>query len=175
MDVDDREAVEAFCRREHPRLVGALTLYCGDRAVAEDLAQEALVRAVAAWPRLAAMEAPGPYVHRVGMNLANSRFRRAAAEYRANRRHAVTGSDRHEDPDVAAGLAVRQAVARLPRGQRQVLVLRYYLGVPLAETAATLGLSSAAAASLTYRALARLRQELGEQVTAPAGGGQDVR
>lgn len=34
-----------FCRREHPRLVGALSLYCGDSDVAEELAQEALIRA----------------------------------------------------------------------------------------------------------------------------------
>jgi RNA polymerase sigma-70 factor (ECF subfamily) len=34
----------AFCAEEHPRLVGALSLYCGDRAVAEELAQDALSR-----------------------------------------------------------------------------------------------------------------------------------
>ena len=38
------EDLAAMCEREHPRLVGMLGLYCGDRDAAEDLAQDALVR-----------------------------------------------------------------------------------------------------------------------------------
>jgi DNA-directed RNA polymerase specialized sigma24 family protein len=43
----------AFCIKEHPRLVGALSLYCGDRVLAEELAQDALSGPVATGERFA--------------------------------------------------------------------------------------------------------------------------
>ena len=52
-----------FIRREHPRLVGALTLHCGDRALAEDLAQEALVRVCDRWTQVEAMEQPTAWLY----------------------------------------------------------------------------------------------------------------
>lgn len=54
-------------------------------------------------------------------------------------------------------LDLRKALYRLPEDQRLVLVLRYYLDLPLEEVAATLGISSKAARSRVHRALARLR------------------
>lgn len=87
-DEDTAEGVTlaAFCRREYPRLVGALSLYCGDADVAEELAQEALIRAADRWPHVGQMDAPGAWVYRVGMNLCGSWFRRKRAERRANAR-----------------------------------------------------------------------------------------
>ena len=68
----EEEAFEAFCRREYPRLVGVLSLYCGDAGVAEELAQEALVRVYESWRRMHTMASPGAWVHRVAINLASS-------------------------------------------------------------------------------------------------------
>jgi RNA polymerase sigma factor (sigma-70 family) len=157
MEVDD--ALAGFCTREHPRLVGALSLYCGDARLAEELAQEALLRAVDAWPRVRQMAAPGAWVHRVGMNLVHSWFRRRAAEARATARLGA-GDGRHDDPDVADVQVVRSAVAGLPRRQRQAVVLRHYLGYGLDETAAALSVTPQAAAALTYRAMSTLRRRL---------------
>jgi RNA polymerase sigma factor (sigma-70 family) len=151
-------ALVAFCEREHSRLVGSLSLYLNDSMLAEELAHETLIRVMDAWPRVSAMPAPGAYAHRVAMNLANSWFRRRAAERRAVRRL----EDRHMDDcsDLADVLAVRAAVAGLPERQRRSIVLRYYLGYPLEVTAATLGVSEQAAASLCYRAMENLRGRL---------------
>lgn len=154
----DDAALVAFCQREHPRLVGALSLYVGNALVAEELAQDALVRAMDAWPRLRDMAAPGAWVHRVAMNLAKSWFRRSAAERRALRR--LPRENEGAEPDVAAVVTVRAAVARLPDRQRRCVVMRHYLGYPLDVTAATLGISEQAVASLTYRALQSLRRQI---------------
>jgi RNA polymerase sigma factor (sigma-70 family) len=150
----------AFCEREHPRLVGALSLYLGNPSRAEELAQEALIRIMDAWPRVSQMAAPGAYAHRVAMNLANSWFRRKAAERRALRR--LEDLQRHDDDgfDIATALSVRAAVAALPERQRRCVILRHYLGYPLEVTAATLGISEQAAASLCYRAMENLRSRL---------------
>src|SRR5258705_12056680 len=67
---------DSFCRGVHPRLVGAMTLYCGDGAAAEDFAQEALARAYRDWATVSQLDAPEAWAHRVAMNLAHSWYRR---------------------------------------------------------------------------------------------------
>lgn len=161
--MDDELA--AFCSAQYPRLVGSLSLYCGDRDVAEELAQEALLRAMQRWPSVRRKRSPAAWTHRVALNLVHSRYRRRQAERRAIARSSGDRAE-HEPPDQAAGLAVRGAVAALPRRQRACLVWRYYLGWSVAEVAEALGVSSAAVSSLTYRALEALRAELG--TPAPA-------
>jgi DNA-directed RNA polymerase specialized sigma24 family protein len=69
-------SAEELCRRVHPRLVKTLALFCGEVAAAEDLAQEALVRAWDRWPAVSEMANPEGWVFRVAFNLATSRARR---------------------------------------------------------------------------------------------------
>ena len=145
-----------FCRREHPRLVGTLGLYTGDADLAEELAQDALLRACRDWEKVRHFAAPGAWVHRVAINLANSAFRSRAARRRAVRR---LESQRHGtlDADGAADLALRAAVAGLPANLRAVLVLRYYADLPVREVASVLSCPEGTVKTLTSRALARLR------------------
>jgi RNA polymerase sigma-70 factor (sigma-E family) len=147
----------AFCRAECPRLVGTLTLYCGDRHLAEELAQEALARACRSWPRVQTMTAPGAWVHRVAINLANRHFRRRRVALGAVRRHASSISPVHDDGDVAAAVAVRAAVAALPLRQRTALVLRYYSDLPVAQVAAAMGCAEGTVKALTHKAVGALR------------------
>src|ERR671924_1290470 len=75
-----------FCRDEFGQLVGMLSLYCGDRDVAEELAQEAILRLCKHWKRVRNMGHRRAWLQRVGINLANSHFRRRSAERRATSR-----------------------------------------------------------------------------------------
>jgi RNA polymerase sigma-70 factor (sigma-E family) len=162
-----RDEIASFCRAEHPRLVGSLTLYCGSRAIAEELAQEALIRACQHWSRVRRLENPGAWVNRVALNLASSHLRRAAAERRARARmaHPENGDDATAFDD----LHVREAVTRLPRRQRTALILRYYTRLSVAETAHEMGCPEGTVKRLTHEAIKRLRQELS------AGTMQEVR
>jgi RNA polymerase sigma-70 factor (ECF subfamily) len=160
--VDDEFA--AFCRREHGRLVAALDLFTGSAALAEDLAQEALARAFTRWSRIRDLEAPGAYVHRIAMNLATSAFRRRSAERRAHARAGV-GRDTGHEPDTAGGIAVRAALATLRPEQRKVIVLRYFLGHSVDETAALLGMPAGTVKTHTTRGIAALRTSLGVSIT----------
>lgn len=161
----DDEARIAFCRREHPRLVGALSLYTGDADLAEELAQEALATACRSWKQVERYDAPGAWVHRVAINLANSYFRRRAAERRARERAAAEPPE-YDQPDAADAVAVRAAVASLPRRQRTALVLRYYADLPVAEVAALMGCRDGTVRALTAQGIAGLRARLAlEQVT----------
>jgi RNA polymerase sigma-70 factor (sigma-E family) len=146
----------AFCRDQYTPLVGMLGLYCGDRAVAEELAQEALIKACRDWSRVRSKDDPGAWVRRVAINLANSYFRRRKAEHRA---HLRLGSrptaEAQRDPESAEIL--RRAIARLPRRQRTSLVLHYYLDLPYPEVADFMNVPLSTAKMLAHRGLARLR------------------
>lgn len=151
---------EQFCSRAQPRLVGTLVLYCGDRDVAEELAQEALARACLRWPRVHRMAAPDAWIYRVAINLANSYFRRRALERRIQlRRSRDITAARHVDHDGL--LALRDAVAKLPQRPRAALVLRYYAELSVSEVANLTGWPEGTVKTLTRRAIAILRQNLG--------------
>ncbi len=150
-----------FCTEEHPRLVGAMTLYTGDRLLAEEIAQEALVRVCERWSKVREMDAPGAWAHRVAMNVAKSRFRRRALERRvAARTHSLDAS-----PDAATAevMAVREAIRRLGPRQREAVVLRYFLGLSVTEAAAAMQVSSGALRSLTHRAGQQLEDLLRDE------------
>lgn len=164
-EVTDDRALAALCRDEHPRLVGLLALYVGSRPVAEDLAQEALIRLHQHWPRVRTMPSPRSWLFGVALNLARSWWRRRYAEHRANRRHQAGAAETTGDspgtgtePDTV--LAVRAAVAQLPPRQRAALVLRFYAGLPVAETARQMGCAEGTVKSLTHKAIAALRRSL---------------
>jgi RNA polymerase sigma factor (sigma-70 family) len=145
-----------FCSAQYPRLVGALGLYCGERAVGEELDQETLARAWSHWTKVRALDDPSGWIYRVGMNLANSYFRRKRAERRAQQRNDAGPA---HDADVAAVLAIRTAVAQLPKRKRTVLVLRYYLDLPFAEVARVMDAPESTVKSIARRALEELRGE----------------
>lgn len=149
----------AFCEAQIPRLVGALTLYCGDKGLAEELAQEALARAVQHWNKIGSSDQRDGWVYRVEINLANSRFRRLLAERRANQKLA-TRSETQQSLDPGTALAVRRAVSELPRRQRAPLTLRYYLDLPVVEVANVMDCPESTVKTLTRRGLDRLKQLL---------------
>jgi RNA polymerase sigma factor (sigma-70 family) len=144
---------ERFFARIAPRLVGSLTLYCGDRSLAEEFAQEALARAFERWTRVGAMASPEAWTYRTAFNLARSSFRRSANERRARDR---TGGA-VPLPDAAEAIAVRDAVVALPPRQRAVIVARFYLGLDVAETARVLRCRPGTVKAHTFKALANLR------------------
>jgi RNA polymerase sigma-70 factor (sigma-E family) len=149
----------ALCIVEHPRLVGMLTLFLGERQVAEDIAQEALIRLHQHWPRVRSSPSPHAWLTTVALNLGRSWWRRRYAELRANRRVATRPAV-PEPTDPADVMALRDAVTALPPRQRAVVVLRFYSGLSVAETADALGCPTGTVKSLTHLAIASLRQIL---------------
>jgi RNA polymerase sigma-70 factor (ECF subfamily) len=151
------EELIAFCRREHGRVVGLLSLYCGDAALAEELAQDALARVCRDWRKVRRMDHPEAWTSRVAINLANSYFRRRAAERRARERLEARPPAQASAPDPALVLSVRQAVSGLPPRQRTALLLHYFCDLPFAQVADLMGAPEPTVKSLARRGIARLR------------------
>jgi RNA polymerase sigma-70 factor (ECF subfamily) len=143
----------AFCEEHWPRLVGALSLYTGDALLAEELAQDAVAQLCRHWRRVCRMDAPDAWLHRVARNLAHSHFRRAARGARAS--SGLQPEIVHPDDEV---IALRVAVASLPERERDAIVLRFYLGYSVRETADALGCPEGTVKTLTHRAVGRLRE-----------------
>jgi RNA polymerase sigma factor (sigma-70 family) len=158
MRVGDQSALRDFCSAQFPALVGSLTLYCGDRGVAEELAQEALARACASWNKLQRIDSPGAWVHRVAINLANSHYRRKGAERRAREKLEARTTQVSPSRDQDIEMTLRREVAALPKRLRAALVLRYYSDLSVAATADALGTSEGSIKRLTHEAIAALRR-----------------
>ena len=147
-----------FCEAMLPRLRGVLWVRLGDAAVAEELAQEAMMRVCANWAQVSSMAAPEQWAYRVAFNLANSWFRRRFAQRRAYRR---VDRPTVAPSDVGAELgerdAVRAAVRGLPSRQREVVALRFFEDLSVDDAAAVMGCAPGTVKSLTNRAVATLR------------------
>lgn len=172
MSTAAREDIEAFCRRVSPRLVGSLALQCESLSVAEELAQEALARAWERWDAVSAMASPEGWVFRVAFNLASSERRRRGAERRARTRLGDPGGT---VIDSAEAVALRETLRSLPARQRSAIVLRYYAGLSVTESAEVLACAEGTVKSLTSQALQRLRRELPFAVDTDRPAIEEVR
>ena len=142
-------------------------LLCGDVHKAEDLVQTALMKLYVAWNRVQRAGNVDAYVRRILVNSGIDESRRPWHRERA-------GLD-GVDPVMAEGLATEdrralmEALATLPPGQRQVVVLRYFLDLSVEETASDLHCSTGTVKSQSSRALARLNDLLTGQFRAVEG------
>lgn len=150
--------LESFCESNKERLVGVLTLHCGDRHTAEELAQDTLVKVCLRWRSVQRMGNPEAWMFRVGMNLSNSYFRRKFAEHKA--RQKIQVDLRAPDRDLADAIAVREALSALPKRHRAVLVLRFYADLSVHDVAQALDMPEGTVKTLTHRALRALRNNL---------------
>jgi RNA polymerase sigma-70 factor (sigma-E family) len=146
----------AFYADQYPRVRGALALLTGDRRLAEELAQEAFVRTCQHWEKVRTMDAPGAWVHRVGVNLALSRARRRRTELRVVTRRAPDAHAAGADAALADE-ALAAALAALPADERATLVLRFHADLSVAQVASALGVPEGTVKTRTRRALATLR------------------
>ncbi|MGY2875729.1 RNA polymerase sigma-70 factor (sigma-E family) [Marmoricola sp. URHA0025 HA25] len=150
----------AYVQARQQALLGFAILLCGNRADAEDLLQSVLGRVSLKWDRLVAGRGDvDAYVRAALVNANHSLWRRAF------RRREQPTAELPEPPATGAGddLDLWARVLQLPERQRQVVALRFYEGLSVAETAAAMGSSEGTVKSQCARALARLRVVLEEE------------
>src|ERR1700761_8303048 len=153
------EEFDGFMRGRWPAMVRLGYALTGDTGDAEDLAQAALARAYGASGRVRRAGHPDAYVRRIVINEHRNRFRkrRVAEELRGDLPDAPGGAPPGE-PEHGERQALLDALRALGPRQRAVLVLRYWLDLSEAETAAALGCSVGTVKSQASRALATLRK-----------------
>ncbi|HVR78190.1 MAG TPA: RNA polymerase sigma factor [Acidimicrobiia bacterium] len=163
----DVEAFEELVRIHQQIAVRVAFLVVGDRDAADDVAQEAFVKAYHALSRFRQESPFRPWLLRIVRNEALNQRRRHGRQERLSLRLANDpvsgGAAPSPETTVIIGAdrqAVLDAVNALPTRYRQVVAHRYLLGLSEAETAAALGIPAGTVKSRTARALARLERAL---------------
>ncbi|GAA1539379.1 SigE family RNA polymerase sigma factor [Nocardioides humi] len=150
---DGLDGFDGFVAARGDALWRSAWLLTGDHQLAEDLVQTALAKSWRAWERVGA-DGFEAYVRRVVYTTYVSWWRR---RWRGERptEHLPERAAAAEDRDARSDLVA--ALARLPRGQRAVVVLRYFEDLTEQQTAAVLGIGVGTVKSQCSRAIGALR------------------
>jgi len=159
-------------------LVRLAVVVTGDRGAAEDIVQDAFLGLYRRWDQLPDMTAPLAYLRVSVMNGCRTALRRRSRlglwpggsggnldEAAPAGRVAPTGVAESAEASVLLGeeqRVVAAALRKLPRRQREAVVLRYYLDLSVEETAQVMGVSLGTVKSATHRALAAVGRTLKE-------------
>lgn len=158
------EALELLYAAHWRRLVRLGVLLVHDVGTAEEIVQDCFLAVHARWNRLHDPDRALAYLRQSVVNRSRSHLRHLSVVRRHTARQAppepAAGAD-HAAYDQARRTTVLDALRRLPRRQREVLALRYYLDLTEAEIADTLQISRGAVKSHASRGAAALRLELG--------------
>lgn len=158
-----------FVAARSSALLRTAYLLTGDKQLAEDLVQSALEKTIRHWRSIRARGAVESYVR-------TAMYREQVSVWRRRRvtellpgtipepRHEGSGAIRVEDRVV-----LREALLRLGRRQRAVLVLRYYEDMTEQQVADALGVSIGTVKSTAHKALGRLRDGCADLVEMRGG------
>lgn len=155
------DSVEELYRRHWVGLVRLAVLMLDDIQSAEDVVQEAYTELYRKWDRLRDTENALGYLRTAVLNRSRSVLRRR----RIARRYIPPSEPPDGSPEQAAVVhedrqEVGRALLELPIRMREVLVLRFYLDLPFAEIARTLGIGESSARGYASRGIAALSQKL---------------
>ncbi|MGH8871368.1 MAG: RNA polymerase sigma factor [Acidimicrobiia bacterium] len=150
---------ELFYREDYASVVALAYALSGNRWVAEDLAQEAFLRAHREWARVGEMESPSGWVRLVALNLARSRLRRLRSEAIAKLRMSPAEATPNLVSDSESD-AFWEEVRRLPTRQAQAIALRYIEDLSVTEIAEVLEIAEGTAKALLHQGRGRLRRQL---------------
>jgi RNA polymerase sigma-70 factor, ECF subfamily len=175
----DRDAFDLLVRRYDARIVNLARALTGGDADAEDLAQEAFIRAFRGIHRFRGESAFRTWLHTIAVNVIRthhtrrSRWRRLFAEPTDAGDDTGTEIERAAVPgfeaDVVRRDAVDRALARLPEDLRLVVTLRDVQGLDYREIADVLGVPMGTVESRLFRARQKLRPMLASMMeTRPA-------
>lgn len=158
---NSREAWETIYRAHYPALYRYVRARVDDRGVAEDLTAEVFLEAVRG---IGSYEQRGrpllAWLFAIARNLVNYHYRASARRPRLafiRRNSDEAGADRA--PGVER-LDLARSLAMLPEGQREVIILRHYVGLTTPEIARLLGKHERAVYSLQARGIKALRRML---------------
>lgn len=154
------ELLDALYRREAPGALRLAYLLTGDRSRAEDLVQDAFLRAGSRLGVLRQPELFGAYFRKAVVNSARNAHRHRLVVDAYVEREGARMATTLEPDDFATRDAVWTSIQQLPTRQREVIVCRFYLDLSERDTADALGCSPGTVKSSLSRGLAALRAVL---------------
>jgi RNA polymerase sigma-70 factor, ECF subfamily len=155
------EEFDDLYARSFHRLVGQIYAMTGNLAEAQDVVQEAFVRAWDKRSQLTLTQSPEAWVRTVAGRLAVSRWRRARSGLRAVFRHGTPETVPSPGPEHAA---LVDALRKIPEQQRQAIVLHYLCDLPVADVAEETGVPEGTVKARLARGRAALARHLSDDI-----------
>jgi RNA polymerase sigma-70 factor (sigma-E family) len=146
---------EGFVTAYYPQLVRTAFLLTQDRQLAEDHVQTALLKCWRAWGGIRSAD-PYPYVRRTLLNVYFAWWRRSKSRPEQITDSILEAGVHHGNP-LVDNADLLEALRRLPKKMRAIVVLRYFEDLSEADTAAATGCSVGTVKSQCNRALSKLR------------------
>ena len=150
LEADPQAEVAALYARTWPRLVGVLVSIGGSRAEAEEVAQDAYLKLLSQWDSIRRYDDPEAWVRALAVRTLVSRLRRRQVAAKLLSR---TGEVREPGGEA---LDVAEVLARIPPGQRAVVVLHHVMDLPMEQLADELELPPSTVKSRLTRAHQRM-------------------
>ena len=190
MDCDDAELVRRyqrgdaaafaeFTRRHRDRVYRLARLWLRRSTDVDDVVQEVFMRSMSGLTGFLFRAQPATWLTRVTRNVCHEHDRRQRTHADVDDpaiNHLLLADDANEGDDLAREHArVRRAVDRLPARQREVVVLRMFEDLPVAETARALGCREGTVKAHLHKALANLRRMLDADGAPPSLAGHVAR
>ena len=165
----EREFVEYVTARL-PALRRLAYALCGDEHRGDDIVQQAMTKLYTHWRRASAATSLDNYVRTILVRVYLDE-KRLAWSSRVRLSASPPDVPAPEGPDLADRAMLRDCLAKVPRRQRAVLVLRFLYDLPIDEVAQALGCSTGTVKSQTSHGLATLRRLMGPRSVAALGNG----
>lgn len=160
-DVRTEAEFTGLYEKHFSELAAQVCAYLGDATEAQDLVQEAFLRAWQRWDKVGGYEEPVAWVRRVAWNLATSRHRRNQVARKFLQKSSAPELAPAASPDHVALVA---ALKQVPAKRRQALVMHYMADMTVAAIAAATGAKEGTVKSWLHRG----RKELAALLTDPA-------
>jgi RNA polymerase sigma-70 factor (sigma-E family) len=163
----DRALTDLYAAQWHS-LVRLSWLLVRDQQLAEETVQDAFVSMHSRWSQLRNQDLALAYLRRCVVNSSRSvlRHRKVEDRYLSSETAALTARGSTDEPsaeeravDHATGAQLMASLGRLPRRQREVLTLRYYLDLSEAQIAEALSISAGSVKAHAHRGLSALRSD----------------
>ncbi|KAA5826564.1 SigE family RNA polymerase sigma factor [Saccharopolyspora hirsuta] len=151
-------------QEHYKQLLRIAVLLVDDRASAEDIVQDAYVRVFDSRTRLRDPDKALAFLRQAVLNRARSMLRRRLVAKKYQPKLATEDSQPDDTGRGVDRAVLAAALAKLPRRQREAVVLRYYADLSESRTAEVMGCSQGAVKSYCSRGVSRLSELLGERV-----------
>lgn len=140
------------------RLYKTALLYLGNETLALDVVDEAVYKALCSYKKLRQPEYFDTWITRILINECHNELRRQK-RFRPLDELPETATEEFDS------LPLKEAIRRLPKELKEVVILRYFAGYTLMETAEALQIPQGTAATRQRKALKLLKLELSEEVS----------
>lgn len=159
--VTDEQDLPELYAASYARLVGVVGAVCGNTHEAEEAVQDAFVRLMGQWSKVAGYDDPEAWVRKVALGYVSNRRRKTLNGIKAALK---SGAAPNAPAPSGDGVDLRRALAALPRPQREVIVLQH-LGLDVAAIARQLDIPEGTVKSRLSRARAALNPLLREDLS----------